>query len=35
VTSDGTTANFTETDATRLGGARGFYRVKVPTITSP
>jgi len=35
VTSDGTSANFTETDAARLSGNRGFYRVKVPTITSP
>ncbi len=32
VTSDGTSANFTEFDATRLGQARGFYRVKFPTI---
>ncbi len=35
VTSDGNSANFTETDQTRLAGVRGFYRVKVPTITSP
>ena len=32
VTSDGTSATFTETDATRLGQARGFYRVTIPTI---
>ena len=32
VTSNGTSANFTETDATRLGQAKGFYRVKIPTI---
>ena len=32
VTSNGTSATFTETDATRLSGARGFYRVAVPTI---
>jgi hypothetical protein len=32
VTSDGTSANFTETDATRLGLPRGFYRVAIPTI---
>ena len=32
VTSDGASAIFTETDATRLGQARGFYRVKIPTI---
>jgi len=32
VTSDGTSANFTETDDTRLGQARGFYRVTIPTI---
>ena len=41
VTSDGTSAGFTETDATRLGQARGFYRVTLPTasaapaVTSP
>ena len=35
VTSDGNTANFTETDQTRLSGSKGFYRVKLPTITSP
>ena len=35
VTSDGTSATFTETDPTRLSGPKGFYRVKVPTITSP
>ena len=35
VTSDGTSATFTETDSTRLSGPKGFYRVKVPTITSP
>ena len=35
VTSDGYSATFTETDATRLQGSRGFYRVKLPTITSP
>ncbi len=32
VTSDGSSANFTETDAARLGQARGFYRVKIPAI---
>jgi hypothetical protein len=32
VTSDGTSASFTETDATRLGQAKGYYRVKIPTI---
>lgn len=32
VTSDGTSASFTETDATRLSGSRGFYRVMIPTI---
>ncbi len=32
VTSDGTSATFNETDATRLGQARGFYRVAIPTI---
>ncbi|MBX7208599.1 MAG: YHYH protein [Verrucomicrobiaceae bacterium] len=33
VTSDGTSATFTETDQTRLGGSKGFYRVKIPTIS--
>ncbi len=32
VTSNGTSASFTETDTTRLGQARGFYRVKIPVI---
>ena len=32
VTSDGTTASYTKTDATRLSAARGFYRVKAPVI---
>ncbi len=32
VTSDGTSANFTETDTMRLGQAKGFYRVRIPTI---
>ena len=32
VTSDGTSASFTETDELRLGQARGFYRVKIPTV---
>ena len=32
VTSDGSSANFTETDAARLGQARGFYRVTIPTV---
>jgi FtsP/CotA-like multicopper oxidase with cupredoxin domain/arylsulfatase A-like enzyme len=32
VTSDGTSASFTETDASRLGQARGFYRVAIPSI---
>ena len=32
VTSDGTSATFTETDAMRLGQARGFYRVTIPKI---
>lgn len=41
VTSDGNSAGFTETDPTRLGQAKGFYRVVLPTapnapaITSP
>ena len=33
VTSDGSTATFTETDANRLAQPRGFYRVKMPVIT--
>jgi hypothetical protein len=32
VTSDGTSATFIETDATRLGQARGFYRVTIPVV---
>ena len=32
VTSDGSSANFSETDTARLGQARGFYRVTIPTI---
>ncbi len=32
VTSDGTSATFVETDANRLAGARGFYKVSIPTI---
>jgi hypothetical protein len=32
VTSDGTSASFTETDASRLSDSRGFYRVRIPTI---
>ena len=32
VTSDGASASFTETDAARLGQARGFYRVTIPKI---
>jgi bilirubin oxidase len=32
VTSDGNMANFTETDAGRLSGAKGFYRVMLPTV---
>ncbi len=32
VTSDGTTAQFTETDAGRLAQPRGFYRVVIPAI---
>ena len=32
VTSGGSSATFTETDATRLGQARGFYRVTIPKI---
>ena len=32
VTSDGTSARFTETDADRLADARGFYRVRIPVI---
>ena len=32
VTSDGTSANFTETDTARLAQARGFYRVVIPSI---
>ena len=31
VTSDGTSAGFTETDNARLGQAKGFYRVMLPT----
>jgi bilirubin oxidase len=31
VTSDGTSAGFTETDSARLGQAKGFYRVVMPT----
>ena len=33
VTSDGTSASFTETDSGRLGQARGFYRVIIPVIS--
>lgn len=33
VTSDGTSVNFTETDSSRLGLARGFYRVIIPVIS--
>ena len=33
VTSDGTSASFTETDQARLSGSKGFYRVKIPTIS--
>ena len=32
VTSDGTSANFAETDANRLSQSRGFYRVTIPAI---
>ena len=32
VTSNGTSASFTETDSTRLSQARGFYRVTIPVI---
>jgi FtsP/CotA-like multicopper oxidase with cupredoxin domain len=32
VTSDGTSASFIETDTSRLGQARGFYRVTIPTV---
>lgn len=32
VTSNGSSATFYETDATRLSGSKGFYRVMVPTI---
>ncbi|MEO8616544.1 MAG: multicopper oxidase domain-containing protein [Luteolibacter sp.] len=32
VTSDGASATFTDTDATRLGQPRGFYRVIIPKI---
>ena len=35
VTGDGNSANFTETNQTRLSGTKGFYRVKLPTIISP
>jgi hypothetical protein len=31
VTSDGNSAGFTETDGTRLGQAKGFYRVVLPS----
>lgn len=34
VTSDGSTAGFTETDGTRLGQAKGFYRVVMPSVTA-
>ena len=33
VTSNGTAANFLETNLSRLGLARGFYRVTIPVIT--
>jgi hypothetical protein len=33
VTSDGYSANFTETDATRLAQPQGFYQVAIPVIT--
>ena len=33
VTSDGTSASFTETDSGRLGQARGFYRVIIPVVS--
>ncbi len=33
VTSDGTSVSFTETDSSRLGQARGFYRVIIPVIS--
>ncbi len=32
VTSDGSSATFIETNATRLGQPKGFYRVKIPTV---
>jgi hypothetical protein len=32
VTSNGSSATFTETDPMRLGLGRGFYRVKIPTV---
>lgn len=34
VTSDGNSAGFTETDGTRLGQAKGFYRVVLPTTSA-
>ena len=33
VTSDGASASFNETDPTRLGHARGFYRIAMPVIS--
>ena len=32
VTSDGSSATFTETDPARLAQAKGYYRVKIPVI---
>ena len=34
VTSDGTSAGFTETDITRLSQAKGFYRVVLPSVSA-
>ena len=35
VTSDGTSATFTEGDSTRLGQARGFYRAVIQSVVTP
>ena len=34
-TSDGTSATYTETDTTRLGLAKGFYRAVIPAVIAP
>jgi bilirubin oxidase len=35
VVSNGTSAEFTETDSTRLGQPKGFYRVVIPSVVTP